>query len=96
MDNQDNSRSNDEIDDLLDNPRSQQEALEKQRDIINKMFSAVFHTPEGGKLLGYLSLRFYAGPCFDPNNPDPYKAAVRDGERNVVKFIIDQLSSAQQ
>jgi len=57
-----------------------------------KIFFNAFQTEPGKKALNILSLKYYNQECFTEDNPNPYIAAKRDGQRSVLKEIYDQMS----
>ncbi len=80
---------------LIDDPEFITKYAKEQQLEVSKAFANTFNTDAGQKVLGYLSIQFFSQSCFDPSKPDASVAVFKDGQRSVVKFIIDQLASAQ-
>lgn len=62
---------------------------------IGQIIHNTFSTEQGAKCLNILSLKFYSQECFSDDNPNPYIAAKRDGQRQLMQYIYDQISGVK-
>jgi len=72
-----------------------QDLLDQAYAVQAEIFKNTFSSDQGKKAMNILSMKFYAQPCFDDKNPDPYLAAKRDGQRSVLQYIYDEIARAQ-
>lgn len=71
-------------------------AQEKKVDVLSKLYSDLFQTnPAGQKVFEDLHARFYGRPSVIPGEPE-HMTFVREGERNVLLYILQRCADAQQ
>jgi hypothetical protein len=91
------SRSNSgfELIDLIDNPQSSRDQLENANKELAQVFKNTFSSDQGKKALNILTFRFFRQNQSFSDNPDPNLAVLREGHREVMQFIFDEIGRSQ-
>ncbi len=85
-----------DIDSILLKSAKSQAEMDKVLLETSECFKQTFTTPQGEKCLAILSNLFYNRPCFEGNDPNPYLAAKRDGNREVMMQIYNFMGTANE
>ena len=89
------SKTEFELLDDIANPNTSRDKIKSAEDEIAMILKSTFTTVPGKKALSILAFRFFSPECFTGDRPDPYKAAQIDGGRVVLKYIFDNIGSAE-
>ncbi|MHA1169519.1 MAG: hypothetical protein ACTSRU_16965 [Candidatus Hodarchaeales archaeon] len=84
-----------ELGDILSDPEAKKKERERALLEAAQVVKNAFESDSGKKCLNLLSYKFFSQECFPDDNPDPYLAAKRDGQRSVMKFIYDMMGAAR-
>lgn len=88
-----------QVNERLAHEQSLTEAKRKERERLAQLFEAVFTTDDGQKALAHLQARFdLTGRVFLPDSRGEVNAlrgGIRDGERAVVRYILDLVHLAK-
>jgi hypothetical protein len=84
-----------DLTDIINNPKAKHDQIAQAQKELCLVMANTFETEQGRKALNVLSYKFFSQECFQGEEPNPYAAAKRDGQRDVLKFIYDCIAKAK-
>ncbi len=90
-----NNHSEFDLTDIINKPKQNRDRLRAAENEMAKIFANTFETEAGKKALNILSYNFFSQEVFQGREPNPFAAAKRDGQRDVVSFIYAQIQRAK-